>query len=522
MSSEGPQDEEERPPRPPYVESAAEKKSALEKAKKKRDRTAYIRNIFNLSTDETVIQNYQCKLKGSLFQGRLYLTQNYLLYTQKMPTKLIQIPFRKIKAVAGETMFLFWYLVIDYVAKGTQPTKCILGGFQLNHGTEALNLANYLWNNQPSYVDMAEIENLERQDRARLEEKRQAIAKAEKAKSDAASNPFDDAWGSGSAQATKSSGVQVDRQATKDALRLAEQALQTGSETLVELSRQADQLDQIENTIEGIHGKLDYADRLLRGIESLPAYIGQNLGKSKPLRVKRIVADRKLNVKKGAAPTMDVEILCKLPNDSLVEAILSFGGNGVSCLNPETEDLLLPQHFYKYSDISAIVLRARHEHCDLRFFPDTKMDRFRMMSSYLQIIVNEFILRTPKGQIQVIFEPGAHKFGFGRARISVQPPLHRDAKSGAGSGFFRRENQIKTSSLLGAEASLETREALDEADKDLDAISGILGQLVDVGVTMGDEIDRQTDQLDRINKRVDDGNARLKKDINRMDRVIDG
>lgn len=231
--------------------------------------------------------------------------------------------------------------------------------------------------------------------------------------------------------------VKVDTQATKEALRLAEEALATGSETLTELSRQAEQLDRIENTIEGIHGKLDRADELLRGIESLPAYIGQSLRKSKPRRVKRIEADRKIVVKKGAAPTMDIEILCKLPNDSLVEALLSFGEHGVSCLDPETEDLLDPRYYYKYTDISAFLVRTRHEHADLRFFPDTGLERFRMMSSYLQIITNELILRTVKGQIQVIFEPGARKFGYGRPRISVQPPPSRESKQGAGTGFFR-------------------------------------------------------------------------------------
>lgn len=75
--------------------------------------------------------------------------------------------------------------------------------------------------------------------------------------------------------------------------------------------------------------------------------------------------------------------------------------------------------------------------------------------------------------------------------------------------------------LLGADASLETRAALDDADRDLDAISNILGQLNDVGVTMGQELDRQNEQIDRINTRVQDGEVRLKKDIRRMDKVIE-
>lgn len=54
----------------------------------------------------------------------------------------------------------------------------------------------------------------------------------------------------------------------------------------------AEKLDNIENTIEGIHAKIDKSERLLRGIESLPAYIGQSLRKQKERRVKLIKEDR--------------------------------------------------------------------------------------------------------------------------------------------------------------------------------------------------------------------------------------
>jgi len=53
-----------------------------------------------------------------------------------------------------------------------------------------------------------------------------------------------------------------------------------------------EKIDSIENSLEGINAKLDKGDRLLRGIESLPAYIGQSLKKQKPRRLKLIAADR--------------------------------------------------------------------------------------------------------------------------------------------------------------------------------------------------------------------------------------
>lgn len=86
--------------------------------------------------------------------------------------------------------------------------------------------------------------------------------------------------------------TKVDTQSTKEALRLAQESLQIGSGTLQTLAVQAEQLDRIENTVEMMHAKLDKTDRLLRGIESLPAYIGQAMKKAKPRRVKWIQADR--------------------------------------------------------------------------------------------------------------------------------------------------------------------------------------------------------------------------------------
>jgi hypothetical protein len=294
--------------------------------------------------------------------------------------------------------------------------------------------------------------------------------------------------------------------------------MKLGTSTLEDLSLQAEKLDSIENTIEGIHAKMDKSDRLLRGIESLPAYIGQSLKKQKERRVKLIKEDRSVKVGKGKDPTMDIEILCKKADDSLWEAILVFGSEGITCINPNTDVLIDKAYSYKYSEVAAVVLRARPEHADLRFFTETGKERFRFMSSYLQIVANEIILRTKSDQVQVIFEPGSNKFDYGRARISVQPPNNRD--TGATGGFFRKENQIKTSSLLSENASEETRQALNEVDKNLDDIFDVLGDLHQVGKAIGEEVDRSNEQLGRINTRVDEAHTRVQNTNNRMDKII--
>lgn len=52
---------------------------------------------------------------------------------------------------------------------------------------------------------------------------------------------------------------------------------------------------------------------------------------------------------------------------SVVEAILVIGSDGFKCINPENDQLLVPEYSYKYSEISVLLLRVRPEHMDIRY-----------------------------------------------------------------------------------------------------------------------------------------------------------
>jgi hypothetical protein len=47
-----------------------------------------------------------------------------------------------------------------------------------------------------------------------------------------------------------------------------------------------------------------------------------------------------------------------------------FGSDGFTCINPNTDLLIDPTYSYKYSEVAAVVMRARPEHADVRhIFP---------------------------------------------------------------------------------------------------------------------------------------------------------
>jgi hypothetical protein len=125
-------------------------------------------------------------------------------------------------------------------------------------------------------------------------------------------------------------------------------------------------------------------------------------------------------------------------------SILSFDEDFFSCID-HTTDKLVSGHKYLYTEVADIVMRVRPEHADIRYWPvfclliclffilfDVEADliirfngkeRFRMMSSYLQIITNELVLRSKESnhEIQVIFEPQSRKFDV--YRIYLHPFL---------------------------------------------------------------------------------------------------
>jgi len=161
-------------------------------------------------------------------------------------------------------------------------------------------------------------------------------------------------------------------------------------------------------------------------------------------------------------------------------------------------------------------MRARPEHCDIRFHKDNP-PRVRMMTSYLQIVTNEIFLRAKslKNTVEVVFEPAAHFFEFGDRRVSVMPPITR-----AGASTFVRSSQIASSALLSPDATDKQRADMEKLDKALDRVGGDLDTMHQIASHTGVILDQQIDQTKRINNKVDAGAQRLDSNNRRIENIM--
>jgi hypothetical protein len=495
------------------------------KAEHMQVKSSNFRKVFALEETESVIQDYVCSEKGGMVRGHMYISQNFICYQGTIPAKLIVIPFRKITSIDEEKPLLSSYIVIV-----TTDEKYYFGSFAWSHHDECLVLLRYLLHNPPSYVKINKSIDVAFPEKKKEEKSTFGLDWETDSKSASSSfssfssgkflSPIEEKIpeNSNSNGAVQKVKTKVNVEATERALRDLQEVHNMGADTLRELSTQAETIDRIELGIDNIHASLDKTHKLMRGIESIPSYIGNSLSKRKDQDNKRntTVLDRTIVVAPGKLPSLDIEILCKLPNDSLVEALLRIGDDTIRCVDPKTDKLIAPEYVYYYSEITQIIMRARPEHCDIRFQPQTRKQRFRLMSSYLQIMTNEIKLRAPNAkEIEVTFEQGVLPFEYNHISISIQPTLSRTQQS---SGFFRSENQFRLSTLITTDA--ETKEDLHKVDRNLDQISRILGQVNSMAKATGEEINRQNEQLDRVNKKVDAGVDRMVEQNYRIDKVI--
>jgi hypothetical protein len=532
-------------------------KEVLAKAQIFAEKHAYFRKTFTLSEAEYVIQNYHCTPKtGFLTGGKLYISPNYVCFAHQFSNHKEKIPFRKIseiKKVESEKSIV--------LVMADMNVEYSYSGFYKNHLDEAYQLMQYLFSNPVSYIKVKLLDEQDHKQDIEKESKTSLTSKKREKSNgwglDDSSeggyytsatnnnnnnhNPFSSKNNNGNPFSSNNNNnknpfegnassefgseasnfnvmqvqkVEVDTTSTKEILRLGAEAQRLGAENLAILSTQAEQIDRIDNTLDSIHSKLDRSEKLMRDIESLPAYIGSTFSKKSKRKI-MAPQDRNISVKKGKSPPMDIEILCKMSDDSLVPAVLSFDEDFFSCIDP-IADKVINKCKYLYTEIADIVMRCRPEHADIRFTGGK--ERFRMMSSYLQIITNELFLRSKeaKHEVQVIFEPQSITFDFGNPRVSATPPL----QNREGGGFFRKENQIKTSALLSSHASQETREALDAVDKDLDDISDILFNISDQANATAMELDRQNEQLRRINAKGAAADSRTNGLNGRLDKQL--
>jgi len=117
--------------------------------------------------------------------------------------------------------------------------------------------------------------------------------------------------------------VQVDTETSRNALRVARETHDISASTMDRLADQGEQIDRIERDVENIHGNLDKADRLLRGIESFGGAIVNSMtkDKTKGARPDWQPTDRTIVVEAKKLANLDIEILFKHNNDDLSPAV---------------------------------------------------------------------------------------------------------------------------------------------------------------------------------------------------------
>eukprot|EP00026_Physarum_polycephalum_P001563 Phypoly_transcript_01565.p1 GENE.Phypoly_transcript_01565~~Phypoly_transcript_01565.p1 ORF type:complete len:546 (-),score=84.07 Phypoly_transcript_01565:1662-3230(-) len=313
--------------------------------------------------------------------------------------------------------------------------------------------------------------------------------------------------------------VKVDVETSRNALRIAMETRDIGAATMSELSYQAEVIDLIERDVENIHNNLDKANRLVRGIESVGGTIANAFSSEKKTGRDVQFVDRTLVSKRIEVP-VDIQILLKLKNDDLVPASLRFTAETFSVVNTQGPKRPEKDIRFQYENIESLWVRARPLHLDVRF-KDKKVPRFRLMSSYVQSIVNEFCLRAkPKiGEVSVIFEPGTRKFVYGTTRI----PLPSDNTATGGerkAAFFRKDAGAPALPAAFKNASDETKQGILQQEQDLAQISDLLGDMHGMATTIGGELERQSEQLDRITVRVDLADNRLQNTNTRIKNML--
>eukprot|EP01118_Nematostelium_gracile_P011826 TRINITY_DN4262_c0_g1_i1.p1 TRINITY_DN4262_c0_g1~~TRINITY_DN4262_c0_g1_i1.p1 ORF type:complete len:245 (-),score=52.53 TRINITY_DN4262_c0_g1_i1:28-678(-) len=208
-----------------------------------KEKTDEVRRAFALPETETVIQDYHCR---KAVVGRIYVTQNYILWTPSVETiasiaghEMVAIAYRDIKEIKLDKGLLSAHIIID-MNDGKQHN---FTGFV--HTDECFNLLHHLWKHPVSYVS--------------LEEEKEQKSESPRSGNDTRTSQQDFLSGE---QRYKLS-TKIDTESSRSALRTALEAREIGSATLVELSSQAEQIDRIEYNVAKVNANLDTSERLM-------------------------------------------------------------------------------------------------------------------------------------------------------------------------------------------------------------------------------------------------------------------
>jgi len=255
---------------------------------------------------------------------------------------------------------------------------------------------------------------------------------------------------------------------------------------------------------------LQRADKLMKGIESLPYYVfGLATKKEVSETREKSLKDRSIRVSEDAPPIIEVEILFK-GKDSLIPALIAFDVDKFKIVDPKTDKLIISGSVHSYTDLDSLLLRARHEYMDIKL---KKKDPIRLVSAYLQIITNQLHTRCTRAHhnLGVVFEAGAMKFDYQDEWLYKIPPPKRGQAPNV-SGVFAP----KTSSLL---TDAQQRRDMEEVEGLVDQTTELVKGIKRKGEETNKELERQIEQIKGLEGKSDVLNGSLQNMNTRMDKV---
>lgn len=441
------------------------------KADLMRKHTDTFRKEFAVQKPESVIQAYDCTVNGVLNRGTMYVSQNFVCFKPSMGSVTARLPFSKITNITYSGGLLSGTVVVT-ASTEKKPYEFASFSTTQKEDKECFELLTYLKSNAPSYIDTAVIDNYVKQQQANSEQSQVQL--------------------------------NVNRGLADELLSQAYSAQQQQNRNTDLIMKQGEQIDRIGQTVDNIQNKLDRGDHLLRGVESYRYFAYGFGGKNKK---KRHEALEKKGAARptGTAPPMEIDILYKRQDDSFLQGVLVLEDDHFKVVDPNSDKLIEKNQTYKYTAIEQLVMRARHEHMDVRFKQTNQVKRLRFMSSYLQVITNQIWSRAKKqgAEPPVVFEPNVRKFEYKDDRVCIVPQSSREsqATNSSSNSFARPVTNMKTSNLLD-NVDQQTRNDMDYVDDQLDQVRLVTQQLNQDARNMGYELDRQNAKLQSINTQV--------------------
>jgi len=447
-----------------------------------REKNSYVLKEFpKLPKKETVIQNYRCTLKknNSSHSGKLYITQNYFTFISN--NLRLHHPFSDVSSIRQITAFWRFNAYISIELHSGQILNFY--SFYSSHQAEAYEILQHLRKNTPTYFHV-------RSSSAPVHTDQLSTTAVELNNS------------SGLSSLDEARIERPDISLANECLDLTDSIYQDGLEIRGTLEENARTIDRVERNFLETDYHLLKAKRETDALESFGGQI-----KSAVLSI----TDKKLSPYEApdrSAPSQtkqlffDVPILVKHPNTDLESAVLRFGDKKMFCTElpkykeGRTETMrIIRDYVYYYTQVSSVVLRVRPLHVDIRFNDSTP--RFRCMTSFPQMIVNELVLRN--SNVVVFFEHGVKQFSFGVESLRCHS-LNPGGEDGENTQYFKRLS-VRQSDLI-SESVPNLRNEMEEHDE---VVSKLRHSISNIHVNMIDiekETTRQTSQVSNMHRNL--------------------